>query len=229
MITSRDVIVLISYSGETDEVNKLIPSLKSFGVTIICIVGELNSTLAHNSDIVLTMSVDREACPNNLAPTNSTLTTLAIGDAVAVALMEERQFQPGDFARFHPGGSLGRRLLTQVKDVMHKSPLPVVAPGTSLLETIGIMNNGRLGTAIVVADNRVLGIITDGDLRRAIAQGESFFSNKSDDIMTTTPVTIDQNERFATAEQIMLERKINSLVVVDEQQQLCGILQIYDL
>ncbi len=229
MITSRDVIVLISYSGETDEVNKLIPSLKSFGVTIICIVGVLDSTLAHNSDIVLTMSVDREACPNNLAPTNSTLTTLAIGDALAVALMEERQFKPGDFARFHPGGSLGRRLLTQVKDVMHKSPLPVVAPGTSLLDTIGIMNKGRLGTAIVVADNQVLGIITDGDLRRAIAQGETFFSNNSDDIMTTTPVTIDQNERFATAEKIMLERKINSLVVVDEQQQLSGILQIYDL
>ncbi|HBH35204.1 MAG TPA: KpsF/GutQ family sugar-phosphate isomerase [Gammaproteobacteria bacterium] len=229
MITSRDVIVLISYSGETDEVNKLIPSLKSFGVTIICIVGELDSTLAQNSDIVLTMSVDREACPNNLAPTNSTLTTLAIGDALAVALMEERQFQPGDFARFHPGGSLGRRLLTQVKDVMHKPPLPVVAPGTSLLETIGIMNKGRLGTAIVVADNQVLGIITDGDLRRAISQGETFFSNNSDDIMTTTPVTIDQNERFATAEQIMLERKINSLVVVDEQRQLSGILQIYDL
>ena len=229
MITSRDVIVLISYSGETDEVNKLIPSLKSFGVTIICIVGVLDSTLAHNSDIVLTMSVDREACPNNLAPTNSTLTTLAIGDAIAVALMEERQFKPGDFARFHPGGSLGRRLLTQVKDVMHKPPLPIVAPGTSLLETIGIMNNGRLGTAIVVADNQVLGIITDGDLRRAIAQGETFFSNNSDDIMTTTPITIDQNERFATAEKIMLKRKINTLVVVDEQQQLSGILQIYDL
>jgi arabinose-5-phosphate isomerase len=142
--------------------------------------------------------------------------------------MEERQFQPGDFARFHPGGSLGRRLLTQVKDVMHKSPLPVVAPGISMLETIGIMNKGRLGTAIVVSDNEVLGIITDGDLRRAMAQGESFFSKSCDDIMTTTPITVDQNELFATAEQVMLERKINSLVVVDEQQ-LSGILQIYDL
>ncbi|MEN8213581.1 MAG: KpsF/GutQ family sugar-phosphate isomerase [Pseudomonadota bacterium] len=229
MITSQDVIVLISYSGETDEVNKLIPSLKSFGVTIICIVGEIKSTLARNSDIVLTMTVAREACRINLAPTNSTLTTLAIGDALAIALMEERQFEPGDFARFHPGGSLGRRLLTKVKDVMHKPPLPVVAPGTSMPDTIAIMNQGRLGTAIVVADNGVKGIITDGDLRRAMAQGESFFTQRCDDIMTTTPVTIDQDERFATAEQIMLERKINSLVVVDEQQQLCGILQIYDL
>ncbi len=229
MITSRDVIVLISYSGETDEVNKLIPSLKSFGVTIICIVGVIDSTLARNSDIVLTMSVDREACPNNLAPTNSTLTTLAIGDALAVVLMEERQFQPGDFARFHPGGSLGRRLLTQVKDVMHEPPLPVVAPGTSMIETIGVMNKGRVGTAIVVAGSEVMGIITDGDLRRAMTQGESFFSKNCDDIMTTTPITVDQNELFATAEQIMLERKINSLVVVDEQQQLSGILQIYDL
>ena len=112
---------------------------------------------------------------------------------------------------------------------MHNPPLPVVAPGTSMLETIGIMNKGRLGTAIVVSDNQVMGIITDGDLRRAMAQGESFFTQTCDDIMTITPVTIDQEERFATAEKIMLEKKINSLVVVDAEQQLCGILQIYDL
>jgi arabinose-5-phosphate isomerase len=229
MITPDDIIVLISYSGETDEVNKLIPSLKSFGIPIICIVGDSGSTLARNSDIVLTMAVEREVCPNNLAPTNSTLTTLALGDAIAVALIEERQFNPGDFARFHPGGSLGRRLLTKVRDVMHTQPLPVVAPGTSMLETISVMNKGRLGTAIVAADERVLGIITDGDLRRAIAAGVDLQKSDCDAIMTTTPKTIEGNERFSEAEQVMLENKINSLVVVNEDGKLSGILQIYDI
>ena len=229
MITPDDIIVLISYSGETDEVNKLIPSLKSFGIPVICIVGDSNSTLARNSDIVLTMAVEREVCPNNLAPTNSTLTTLALGDAIAVALIEERQFNPGDFARFHPGGSLGRRLLTKVSDVMHTPPLPVVTPGTSMLDTISVMNKGRLGTAVVAEHDRVLGIITDGDLRRAIAAGIDFRNADCDSIMTTTPKTIDGNERFAEAEQQMLENKINSLVVVNEDGKLSGILQIYDI
>ena len=229
MITHDDIIVLISYSGETDEVNKLIPSLKSFDIPIICIVGDPNSTLARNSDIVLTMAVEREVCPNNLAPTNSTLTTLALGDAIAVALIEERQFNPGDFARFHPGGSLGRRLLTRVRDVMHTPPLPVVAPGTSMLETISVMNRGRLGTAIVAQDERVRGIITDGDLRRAIAAGVNLQKASCDAIMTTTPKTILEDERFSEAEQVMLENKINSLVVVNGDGKLCGILQIYDI
>jgi arabinose-5-phosphate isomerase len=229
MITPDDIIVLISYSGETDEVNKLIPSLKSFGIPVICIVGDSNSTLARNSDIVLTMAVEREVCPNNLAPTNSTLTTLALGDAIAVALIEERQFNPGDFARFHPGGSLGRRLLTKVSDVMHTPPLPVVTPGTSMLETISVMNKGRLGTAVVAEDDRVLGIITDGDLRRALARGIDVRNTNCESIMTTTPKTIDGSERFAEAEQVMLENKINSLVVVNEDGKLSGILQIYDI
>lgn len=229
MITQDDIIVLISYSGETDEVNKLIPSLKSFGIPIICIVGAPGSTLARNSDIVLTMAVEREVCPNNLAPTNSTLTTLALGDAIAVALIEERQFNPGDFARFHPGGSLGKRLLTKVSDLMHTQPLPVVSTGTTILETISVMNKGRLGMAIVAEHEKVLGIITDGDLRRAIAAGVDLQNEKCDAIMTTTPKTIDENERFSDAEQVMLENKINSLVVVNGDGKLSGILQIYDI
>jgi arabinose-5-phosphate isomerase len=229
MITPEDIIVLISYSGETDEVNKLIPSLKSFGIPIICIVGQHKSTLASHSDIVLTMAVDREVCPNNLAPTNSTLTTLALGDAIAVALIEERQFNPGDFARFHPGGSLGRRLLTKVSDVMHTAPLPTVSPGSSMLDTIAVMNKGRLGTAIVVENDNLLGIITDGDLRRAIANGVDLQKESCDSVMTTTPKIIDENERFSDAEQVMLENKINSLVVVNPDGKLSGILQIYDI
>jgi len=229
MITPDDVIVLISYSGETEEVIKLIPSLKSFGVRIVAIVGESKSSLARHADVVLTMAVEREVCPNNLAPTNSTLTTLAIGDALAVALMEERRFRPADFARFHPGGSLGRRLLTRVRDVMHRAPLPVVAPGTRMLETVSTMNEGRLGIAIVAEGDRVKGIITDGDLRRAIAEGTDFLMEPCDEIMTRTPAAVSHNEMFADAERMMLQRKINSLLVVDDDGSLVGVLQIYDL
>lgn len=229
MITPEDVIVLISYSGETDEVIKLIPSLKSFGVGIIAIVGTAASTLGRNADVTLTMEVEREVCPNNLAPTNSTLTTLALGDALAVALMEERQFQSSDFARFHPGGSLGRRLLTRVSDVMHKPPIPVVAPGTPMLEAVSVMNEGRLGIVVVAEDGQVLGIVTDGDLRRAITKGTDFLFEPCDNIMTRTPVTVNSDEMFADAEQLMLQRKINTLLVVDDQGSLAGVLQIYDM
>ena len=229
MITPEDVIILISYSGETEEVVKLIPSLQSFGVGIIAIVGDPNSTLGRNAAVTLTMAVEREVCPNNLAPTNSTLTTLALGDALAVALMEERQFQSADFARFHPGGSLGRRLLTRVRDVMHRPPLPVVVPGTPMLDTVSVMNEGRLGIAIIAEDGRLNGIVTDGDLRRAIAKGTDFLTNPCDGIMTRTPLTVRENEMFADAEQMMLQRKINSLLVVNDEDALVGVLQIYDL
>jgi arabinose-5-phosphate isomerase len=229
MITPEDVIILISYSGETDEVIKLIPSLQNFGVRIIAIVGDPQSTLGRNADVTLTMAVEREVCPNNLAPTNSTLTTLALGDALAVALMEERQFKPADFARFHPGGSLGRRLLTRVRDVMHKQPLPVVAPGSSMRETVSVMNDGRLGIVIIAQERQIHGIVTDGDLRRAIASGTEFLSRPCDDIMTRTPVTVHPDDMFADAEQMMLQRKINSLLVVDGADELVGVLQIYDL
>ncbi|KHF26077.1 KpsF/GutQ family sugar-phosphate isomerase [Solemya velum gill symbiont] len=229
MITRDDVIILISYSGETDEVNKLLPSLNEFGIKTIAIVGEAESTLGRHAGITLTMKVDREVCPNNLAPTNSTLTTLALGDALAVALMEERQFEPGDFARFHPGGSLGRRLLTRVRDVMHINKLPLVKPGTPVPETIAVMNEGRLGVAIIVEDGDIRGLITDGDLRRALIEGADSLQKNCDEIMTSTPITIDADERFADAESIMLDRKINSLLVTDRDGKLAGVLQIYDL
>ena len=229
MITPDDVIVLISYSGETDETIKLIPSLKSFGTRIIAIVGVQQSTLARNADVTLTMAVEREVCPNNLAPTNSTLTTLALGDTLAVVLMEERQFESADFARFHPGGSLGRRLLTRVRDVMHRPPLPVVRPGASMLETVSAMNEGRLGIAIVAQEGEIQGIITDGDLRRAIAKGTDFLARPCDEIMTRHPLTVGESEMFAEAEAMMMERKINSLLVVDAAGTLTGVLQIYDM
>ncbi|MEN8174703.1 MAG: KpsF/GutQ family sugar-phosphate isomerase [Pseudomonadota bacterium] len=229
MITPDDVLVLISYSGETEETIKLIPSLKEFGVKIIAIVGEADSTLGRNADVTLTIAVEREVCPNNLAPTNSTLTTLALGDALAVTLMEERDFQSTDFARFHPGGSLGKRLLTRVRDVMHRPPLPVAAPGTPMLEVVTVMNEGRLGIAVIAEDGRVVGIITDGDLRRAIARGTQFLTSPCDEIMTRDPVAVSEDEMFADAEQLMMRRKINSLLVQDGEGRLSGVLQIYDM
>jgi arabinose-5-phosphate isomerase len=175
------------------------------------------------------MAVDREVCPNNLAPTNSTLTTLALGDALAVALMEERQFRPADFARFHPGGSLGRRLLTRVRDVMHKNNLPVVSIGTSMAETVTVMNKGRLGIAVVEDAGKVAGIVTDGDLRRAIAAGTDLMATLCDDVMSHAPKSIGPGEMFTDAEALMLENKINSLLVVNDAKALEGVLQIYDI
>ena len=168
MLRTDDLAVLISYSGETEEVVRLLPPLKRLGVPIVGLVGDPDSTLAGASDVVLDVSVRREVCPNNLAPTTSTMAALAMGDALAVALIERRRFMPADFARFHPGGSLGRRLLTRVRDVMHTRNLPTVRPDEPMQSVIWAMTRGRLGLALVMEDGALRGIITDGDLRRAL-------------------------------------------------------------
>jgi len=152
MLTTDDLIILISYSGETDEVIKLLPSLKHFGNKIVAIVGEDNSTLGKHADVVLNVSVEREVCPNNLAPTTSTLTTMAMGDALAVVLIKERDFQASDFARYHPGGSLGKKLLVKVQDVMHRENLPVVGKEEMLQNAILVMTEGRLGMVVIEVD-----------------------------------------------------------------------------
>ncbi len=157
MIKPEDLVILISYSGETDEVIKLIPSLNEFGNPLISIVGNRNSTIAKHSGIVLDVAVEREICPNNLAPTTSTLATMAMGDALAVALIKARNFKPMDFARFHPGGSLGRRLLARVRDVMRKDNLPIVAPQTTARDCLFTMTTGRLGLVLVVESGRLQG------------------------------------------------------------------------
>lgn len=228
MVMAGDVLILISYSGETDEVIRLIPSLKHFGVSIISMVGEVDSTLARHSDVVLDISVEREVCPNNLAPTTSTLTTLAMGDALAVSLIKARNFQPQDFARFHPGGSLGRRLLTTVKDVMHTKNLPIVKPTASISEVVFKITKGRLGMVIVMQDNALVGIITDGDLRRILLEGFDKLDRTAQDIMSHHPVTIQPDAMLVEAENIMKQRKIKALVVMDEAKQVQGILEIYD-
>lgn len=227
MFTFEDVAILISYSGETEEVIRLIPSLQYFRVKIIALVGNVNSMLARNADVVLDISVDREACPNNLAPTTSTTATLVMGDALAVALIERREFKASDFAVFHPGGSLGKRLLTRVRDVMHVN-LPICNPNDSLKDVILNISQGGLGVSVIIEDHVIKGMITDGDLRRALTDHEEIKALKAKNVMTYNPLLIDVDEKFAKAEEIMLFHEVTSLLVVDANNHLVGILKLQD-
>lgn len=230
MFTEADTAILISYSGETEEVIRLIPSLRHFGLRIIALVGKRNSTLGKNADVVLDVSVTREACPNNLAPTTSTTATLVMGDALAVALIEKRDFKPNDFARFHPGGSLGKRLLTRVKDVMH-TQVPWVMRDTPIIDVIGQMTEGGLGMALVSADGnrqKLCGVITDGDLRRALAARKDIYHITAADLMNPSPKTVADNEMFVDAEAKMLELNITALVALNAQQHVVGVLKLLD-
>ncbi|MEP7729362.1 KpsF/GutQ family sugar-phosphate isomerase [Marinomonas primoryensis] len=229
MIQPEDVLVLISFSGETEELMRLLPSLKSFGNPSIAMVGNIDSTLAKHCDCVLDLSIDKETCPNNLAPTTSTTMTTAMGDALAVALMECRNFQPQDFARFHPGGSLGRKLLTRVKDLMHKENLPVCTSDTTLKDAISVMTHGRMGVVLIQEAGKLLGIFTDGDLRRAmLKESEGMIHKTMASLMTPNPKTINENVMIVQAEEQMLRDKITLLVVVDDVKKLSGILEVYD-
>lgn len=229
MIQRDDVVVLISNSGETEEVLRLLPALQNFGNKLIALVGRKDSTLAHNAHLVLDVSVERESCPLNLAPTTSTLATLAMGDAIAVALMQERNFQPHDFARFHPGGNLGRRLLTRVADAMHRD-LPFVLTGTSLRETVLTMTEGRLGLAVVVdSEQQLKGLFTDGDLRRAMSRPGMSMNNPVDAFMTTNPLTVDPKVMLMEAEELMRQHKVRCLIVTEPgEQSPVGVLELFD-
>ncbi|MFJ4145271.1 SIS domain-containing protein [Pseudomonas sp. NPDC089734] len=227
MLKPVDVLILISYSGETEEVVKLIPSLKSFGNKIIAMTGNGKSTLARHADIWLDISVDREVCPNNLAPTTSTLATMAMGDALAVALIEALQFKPMDFARYHPGGSLGRKLLTRVSDVMH-SPAPVVSPGTRFHDCLLMMTQSRLGLALVVEQGALVGIVTDGDLRRALLKNPGVLNETVSSFMTSSPRTIKSDAQLSEAEACMIENKIRALAVIDDSHAVVGVVEIFD-
>ncbi|WP_330926438.1 KpsF/GutQ family sugar-phosphate isomerase [Candidatus Sororendozoicomonas aggregata] len=220
-----DVIVLISYSGETDEVLKLIPSLKSFGTKIIAITGGMDSTLANHADVVLNASVKEEVCPNNLAPTTSTTVAIAIGDALAVALIKARNFQPRDFARFHPGGSLGRRLLTRVRDVMRTKRLPFVDRSMAVSDVLMTMTDTRTGFALVMDERGALeGVITDGDLRRYLLTHDNLKGVLAADLMTTSPVTVNPDTMLVDAEQLMRERQLKWVVALGDDGQVVGLL-----
>lgn len=228
MITCDDVVILISNSGETDEILKLIPSLKNFGNRTIAITGGLQSTLAKNADAVLEIRMQNESCPNNLAPTTSTTLTMAIGDALASALMNKRHFMPNDFARFHPGGSLGRRLLTRLKDVMSKR-ITKVTPESPLKEVIVGMTQDQHGIALVMIENSLIGVITDGDLRRAMMRSDfDINSFKAKDIMTQSPITASQNSMLSEAEELMRHNQIKQLLVLDESKTPVGVIDFYN-
>jgi len=229
MIEKDDMVLLISNSGETDEVLKLIPFLKAQGNITVAMSGNSDSTLAKNTTYHLNVSVEKEACPLQLAPTSSTTATLVMGDALAVALMKLRDFQEKDFAQFHPGGSLGRRLLTHVEDVMTKENLPIVKKESSMKELIQVISTARLGLAVVLEGKRIVGIVTDGDIRRAMESlEEQFFRLKTEEIMSIDPKTIDRKEKLMMAQKLMTDAKVNSLLVV-ENNHLVGVVQIYDL
>lgn len=228
MLTPQDLVVLLSYSGQTEEVVRLIPSLKRFGHTLIGITGNPRSPLGKRCDAVLEVAVEREVCPHNLAPTTSTLVTLAMGDALACALMTARDFKPIDFARLHPGGNLGRRLLTRVADIMRADDLPIVKPHTPVQEALWVMTAGRLGTTLVMEDDRLVGLVTDGDLRRALLHDPDAMGTRIDRIMTRTPVTIPANAQLAQAEELMKQKKIKLVVAVDETNRPLGVLEIFD-
>lgn len=225
MLKPIDVVILISYSGETDDVNKLIPSLKNFGNKIIAMTGNPQSTLGRHADIALDISIEREACPNNLAPTTSSLITMALGDALAIALIKARDFKAEDFARFHPGGSLGRKLLCRVRDVMQRK-LPITHLSASFSDCLYVMNEGRMGVAIVMQQDELQGIITDGDIRRTLAKfGADSLNKTAEEIMTRNPKTILDSAFLAHAEEFMKEKHIHSLIAVTEDGKVSGIVE----
>ncbi|MDO3625318.1 SIS domain-containing protein [Mucilaginibacter sp. BT774] len=229
MVEHDDLVILISYSGETDEVLKIIPFLKWNNNRIISITGNPNSTIAKNSDYHLNVCITREACPLELAPTSSTTVTLVMGDALAIALMEARQFQHEDFARFHPGGSLGRKLLVKVKDLMRKESLPFINKNASFTEMLLCMSEGKLGMVIVGTADKVEGVVTDGDLRRALLRNPDTKQLHIDDMMTINPVIVEPDEYIHQAEQLMIERKIATILVGSAQDRtVTGVYQIYN-
>jgi len=231
MITAGDVVIALSNSGESDEVLAIVPPLKRLGASIIAITGNDASSLAKAADIHLSAHVSREACPLGLAPTSSTTVALALGDALALCVLDLRDFTAEDFARSHPGGSLGRRLLVHVCDVMRTgTSIPHVPEHASLAEALLEMSRKGLGlTAVVNAEHQPVGIFTDGDLRRAFEQNVNVMTAKILDVMHVNPSTIHQDQLAIAAVEIMEQRKINGLLVVDEAGHLVGALNMHDL
>ncbi len=226
IISPNDAIILISYSGETDEVLKVIPFLKWNKSLIISITGNVNSTIAKNSDHHLNIAIMREACPLALAPTSSTTAALVMGDALAIALMESRKFQEEDFARFHPGGSLGRKLLTRIKDLMRTDNLPFIQTDASFTDVLLSMSEGKLGMVMVGSKDHIEGIITDGDLRRALLRNQDISKLSVADMMTANPIIIDGDEFVSQVEVLMMEKKITN-VLVGKNRKIKGVYQIY--
>ena len=228
VMTSDDVVLAISKSGQTDELLRFIPMVLHMHIPIIGMSGHPDSLLAKYSTCHLNVGVEKEACPLNLAPTSSTMAQLAMGDALAIALIEKRNFQPRDFAQFHPGGELGKRLLTTAQDVMFKEDLPVLPPEMHLGEAIILVSKGKLGLGIAMVDGKIEGLITDGDIRRAMEKWQAeFFDRTVSDIMTRTPKTVKADTKITEIQRIMNKYKVHSVLVVDGDNHLLGVVDHY--
>lgn len=228
MVQNNDVVICISKSGNSPEIKVLVPLLKRFGNILIAITGNMTSFLAKGSDYVLNTTVDSESCPNNLAPTNSTTAQLVMGDALAVCLMEMRDFKPEDFAKFHPGGALGKKLLLKVSDMIENSLKPCVPPEANIKKVIFEISEKRLGVTAVIENEKVIGIITDGDIRRMLNNNDSFNHLTAKDIMTKNPKLIESSTMVIDAFQILEDNKITQLVVL-ENGLYKGILHLHDV
>ena len=228
VMSAGDVVIAISNSGQTDELLRFIPMVLHMEIPIIAMTGNPESLLAKYSTCHLNVSVAKEACPLNLAPTSSTTATLVMGDALAVALMEQRNFQPQDFAQFHPGGELGKRLLTTAQDVMITENLPLLTEDMHLGKAIILVSKGKLGLGVAIANDRVIGLITDGDIRRAMEKWQAkFFDRTVGDIMTRTPKMVGPQTKIAEIQKTMNKHKIHNVLVVNDEHQLLGIVDRY--
>ena len=228
VMTKEDVVIAISNSGQTDELLRFIPIVLHNNIPIIGMSGNPQSLLAKYSYAHINIGVSKEACPLNLAPTSSTTATLAMGDALAIALMEKRNFQPDDFAHFHPGGELGKRLLTTAQDVMHTEDMPFLSPQMRLGEAIILVSKGKLGLGVAMVGDRIVGLITDGDIRRAMEKWQADFFNRTvEDIMTKEPKCVNAHTKITEIQQIMNKYKVHTVLVTDEHRHLLGIVDHY--
>ncbi len=229
IIQKSDVVIIISKSGESPEIKVLVPLIKNFGNTLVGMVGNISSFLAKKADFVLNTTVSQEACPNNLAPTTSTTAQLAMGDAIAVCLMEKRGFEISDFAKLHPGGTLGKKLYLRVSDLCSENEKPVVVADQSVKEVIMEITRNRLGvTAVVNAAQKLIGVVTDGDIRRMLEKTDDIKKIVAKDIMTMNPKTIGSSEMAVTALDMMRQNSITQLIVVDEEKYV-GVVHLHDL
>lgn len=228
VMTPDDIVLALSNSGQTDELLRFIPMVLHMHVPIIGMSGNPNSLLAKYSNVHIKVWVKKEACPLNLAPTSSTTAVLAVGDALAVALMQVRDFRPKDFAQFHPGGELGKRLLTTAEDVMRSNELPVIPQNMHLGEAIIHVSKGKLGLGVALTDNKVTGLITDGDIRRAMERWQAHFFDKTvSDIMTRKPKSVSPSTKITEIQRMMHEYKIHTVLVVDGENHLLGVVDHY--
>ena len=228
VMTPDDIVLALSNSGQTDELLRFIPMVLHMHVPIIGMSGNPNSLLAKYSNVHIKVWVKKEACPLNLAPTSSTTAVLAVGDALAVALMRVRDFRPKDFAQFHPGGELGKRLLTTAEDVMRSNELPIIPQDMHLGEAIIHVSKGKLGLGVALTDNKVTGLITDGDIRRAMERWQAHFFDKTvSDIMTRKPKSVSPSTKITEIQRMMHEYKIHTVLVVDSENHLLGVVDHY--